>query len=67
MHSVQHTNLALLTTAELVEQLEAMAPGARALLDRLGAGYRGRARSGPGRPGRCRASRPAPVRSSAGN
>lgn len=31
MHSVQHTNLALLTTAELVEQLEAMAPGARAL------------------------------------
>jgi hypothetical protein len=30
------------TTPEIVEALEAMAPGARALLDGLGAGYRGR-------------------------
>lgn len=37
------------TTAEIVGELEAMAPGARALLDRLGAGYRSRGRSGSGR------------------
>jgi hypothetical protein len=30
------------TTPEIVEELETMAPGARALLDGLGAGYRGR-------------------------
>lgn len=30
------------TTPEIVEELEAMAPGARALLDKLGAGYRSR-------------------------